>query len=108
MNLKATIEGYKAACIEAAEEESMARLAVETARANLRRAETVLIGAKERSIQAREALRQFEDRRVYDEVTSREVEIALMKGVTLHQGEELTQELKDMLRYAPALERFQP
>ncbi|MFA6270669.1 MAG: hypothetical protein WC657_05700 [Candidatus Paceibacterota bacterium] len=106
MQLKATIEGLKAACVEAVEEEKLARASADNARKAFDKAQDVLLGAKLRAAEAKDLLRQFENRQVHEEITQREVDIALMKGLEYQVGDEYTQEKKNLLRDTPALERW--
>ena len=98
MQLKMTLEGLKAACVEAVEEEKLARVAADNARRDFEKAQDVLLGAKLRAEEAKGILRKFEDNQVREEVTQREVDIALMKGLQFHVGEEYTQAKRDLLR----------
>lgn len=98
MTLKPTIEGFIASSAEAEDDVRELSLKVQIAQRDLRRAQTALVGAKERARKAREELRQFKAQRVYEEVTAREVQIAHMKGFEIGLGNELTAEIKAMLR----------
>jgi folate-dependent phosphoribosylglycinamide formyltransferase PurN len=98
MNIRPTIEGLKAACVQAAEDEAFAREAVARARKALERAESALIGARENSRKAREALREFESSRYAPEITSREVDILAMQGYHAEVGAPLTDEIIRLIR----------
>jgi len=108
MQLKSTIEGLKAACVEAVEDEKQARISVESARKVFILAQDALLGAKLRAEEAKNILRSFEERQVHEEVTQREVEIALMKGLTFVEGEEYTSAMKALIRETPPLPDFEP
>lgn len=108
MNIKPTLQGLKAACLEAIEDERTALDAVVRCQKALLQAQTVLVGAKVRAREARELLRTTEQQIVRDEITSREVEIALMKGIVLQLGGTLTPEIKRAIADSPSLAKFQP
>ena len=103
MQLKATLEGLKAACVEAVEDEKLARVSADNARKAFEKAQDVLLGAKLRATEAKDLLRKIEERQVHEEITQREVDIALMKGLNFTAGEEYTAEKKSLLRTTKAL-----
>jgi hypothetical protein len=107
MSAKSTIEGLIDAACEANANVLHALRKVELARADLVKAETSLVGAKCHAREAEEILRLARAREPREEVTSREVEIARMKGIVLSQGDTLTAALKAQLRDTPALPQFQ-
>ena len=98
MQLRPTIEGLKAACVEAVEEEKLARVTADNARKAFEYAQDALLGAKLRAEEAKGILRKFEESQIREEVTQREVDIALMKGLLFTVGEEYTQQKRDLLR----------
>jgi folate-dependent phosphoribosylglycinamide formyltransferase PurN len=98
MNIRPTIEGLKAACVQATEDEAFAREAVSRARKALERAESALIGARENARKAREALREFESSVYAPEITSREVDILAMQGYQVEVGAPLTDEILSLIR----------
>lgn len=103
MQLRPTIEGLKAACVEAVEEEKLARVTADNARKAFENAQDALLGAKLRAEEAKGILRKFEESQIREEVTQREVDIAMMKGLQFTAGEEYTQEKRDLLRTTEAL-----
>lgn len=98
MNIRPTLEGLKAACVQAAEDEAFAREAVARARKALERAESALIGTRENARKAREALREFERNTYSPEITSREVDILAMQGYHTEVGSPLTDEIVRLIR----------
>lgn len=64
----------------------------------LDKVESEYVGVKEKIANLKEQLRLAKSQVVKEFVTNREVDIARMKGFSLEDGEELTQEIKDKLR----------
>jgi hypothetical protein len=96
--MNATLEGYLTAQAEAQDDARAIALAIARLKRDLTKFETVLVGAKERERKASEAIYAFRSQEVRTEITSREVEIAYMKGIILHVGDSLTNGVKGLLR----------
>ena len=104
--MNASITGYMDALHDAGQEVLLARLKIENIKRDLVKAETALMAAKERAREAQQVLCQVESTQVREEITSREVEIARMKGIVLNKGDKLTRAIKQLLRETPALPQF--
>lgn len=107
MSAEATIKGYMDAALAAEDDVLYAQVKVSIAQREVVKAQTTLVGARERAREAREVLRLAQSREVREEVSSRDVEIAHMKGIVLSVGDLLTPSVKALLRETPALPRFQ-
>lgn len=64
----------------------------------LSQAESELVGARERILALREVVRITNSQKVVEEVFSREVQIAHMKGHEIEKGDVLTAEIRAILR----------
>ena len=95
--IKGTIEGYLAASADAADELRQIDISIALVKRDLEKLVTQRIGAKMKADTYRELARVEQSRMVCEEVTQREVDIALMRGVTLTVGDELIPSVKAIL-----------
>ena len=98
MSVKGTIEGYMAAAADAADELRDLDISISRVKRDLEKLVTQRVGAKMKSDTYRELARVEQSRLVCEEATQREVDIAMMRGVTLTVGDELTPAIKEVLR----------
>ena len=96
--IKGTIEGYLAASADATDELRQIDITIARVKRDLEKLVTERIGAKMRADTYRELARVEQSKQVRDEATQREVDIALMRGVTLTVGDELIPSVKAILR----------
>ena len=96
-----TIAGLIDAAHEAQAEVRRAIREVELAKREVTKRETALVGAKEAARFAEDILRVARNSEVVYYVTQREVDLAAMKGIDLHVGDQLTDEIRESLRCMP-------
>lgn len=106
MSAKPTIEGYLDAAREAEENVADLDYRIEVLKRELRKLESLRVGAIEAKRAAHDAVRKACAEQVREEVTARERDIAYMKGIRLSVGDTLTPAVKALLRDTPALPRF--
>lgn len=98
MTIKGTLEGYLAAEADANDELRHLDITIARVKRDLDALVTQRVGARLKADTCRELARVEKAKQVHDEITSREVEIARWRGITLVVGDELTSTVKVMLR----------
>jgi phage shock protein A len=97
-HIESTLAGYQEAVAEAGDDLREIDLQIAALKRNLEKLRDKKIEAQVRLSKHQEELRIASSRLVREEVTSREVEIAWMKGIRLNVGDKLTREVKALLR----------